>query len=82
MKKIIITLAIIFALAPIAQAETVNVFNGGSDNIKVIMTTSDEGETRSYISNRVSDTTWIVTGDDGNATIVNDFSGGSDRDSE
>ena len=82
MKKIIITLAIIFALTPIAQAETVNVFGGGSDNVKVIMTTSDEGETRSYISNRVSDTTWIVTGDDGNATIVNDFSGGRDRDTE
>ena len=82
MKKIIITLALIFALAPIAHAENVSVFDGGSDNVKVIMTTSDEGITRSYISNRVSDTTWIVTGDDGSATIVNDFSGGNDRDSE
>lgn len=81
MKKLIAALAFILAV-PMAHAETVNVFGGGSDDTKVIIRTTDDGETRSSIANRIGDNSWYVTDQNGNGTIVNDFSGGNDRDSE
>jgi len=80
MKKIITAVSIfILALATFAQAETVKIF--GDEDSKVIFRTTDDGEVRSSIANRIGDNSWFVV-EDGHGTIVNDFSSGRDRDSD
>ena len=76
MKKLIITLA--FLLIPtMALAESVNVF--GSGDLKIIYTTTDQGDVRSSTAHKIPSGWWIVD-DRGNSTMVNDYS--SDRDRE
>ena len=78
MKRYLI--AIIFVITPVfASAETVTVLGGGSDDNKVIITTTDEGESRSATAHRISDSSWLIIDQDGNSTMVNDF---SSRDSD
>ena len=78
MKRYLIVL--IFIITPVfASAETVTVLRGGSDDNKVIFTTTDEGESRSATAHRISDSSWLIIDQDGNSTMVNDF---SSRDSD
>jgi len=80
MKKFIAALALIFAMAPMAQAEYVTVTNGGSDNEKVIFRTDDNGETSVSRAQRTGSRSWVIFGQDGSLSVVNDFS--RDKDSE
>ena len=73
-------IAIIFVITPVfASAETITVLGGVSDDNKVIITTTDDGESRSSMAHRVSDRSWLIIDQDGNSTMVNDF---SSRDSD
>lgn len=73
-RTIIVTLALIFALAPMAQAEYVTVTDGGSDNEKVIFVTDDNGDTSISRMQKTGDHQYVVFGQDGSLSVVNDFS--------
>ena len=73
-------IAIIFVITPVfASAETVTVLGGASDDNKVIITTIDDGKSRSSTAQRISDRSWLIIDQDGNSSMVNDF---SNRDSD
>lgn len=80
MKRIIITtLALVFALAPMAQAEFITITNGGSDSEKVIFVTDDNGDTSISRMQKTGSHQYVIFGQDGSLDVVNDY---SDRDSD
>jgi hypothetical protein len=76
--------ALIFVIAPVfAQAETINVFSGFSDDSRVIFRTDDNGEVHGSTAYKVNDRSWVVFKENGSSTMVNDFSElSNDRDDD
>lgn len=83
MRKLVLSsTAILFALVSIAQAKSIHIYEGAFDGQKVIYTTDEYGETKSATAYEVREGTYIIYDGSPNATIVNDFSDYSNRDSE
>ena len=81
MKKLLA--AAVLSLVPCAcMAGNVNVYDGGSEDQKIIFTTDDDGYTHIQSAHKINDNQWIVFDGDGHSSMVNDFSTPSRRDKD